>query len=243
MAPTGDLAITWLGHSTFTLTTPGGKTVLIDPWVEGNPACPDEAKSFDAIDIMLITHAHFDHMGDAVALAQAYGPQVVAIFEISQWLEAKGVENCNPMGKSGTVEVDGIKVTMVEAQHSAGLLDDDGRLIYGGEPAGLVVELETGLKLYHAGDTGLFSDMALISELYEPAITLLPIGDRFTMGPREAAYACKLLKPKLVIPMHYGTFGLLTGTPEEFQGLVEGMDFEVVVLTPGATHTVSGGTL
>ncbi len=244
MAPTGDLAITWLGHSTFTLTTPGGKRVLIDPWVGGNPACPEEAKSFDALDLMLITHAHFDHMGDAVPLAQAHTPQVVAIFEICQWLEGKGVANCNPMGKSGTIEVDGLKVTMVEAQHSAGLLDDgDGRLIYGGEPAGLILGLETGLRVYHAGDTGVFSDMGLIRELYEPAVVLLPIGDRFTMGPREAAYACDLLKPKVVIPMHYGTFPLLTGTPEEFQKLVADKDVEVVVLAPGETHTISGGTL
>lgn len=243
MAPTGDLAITWLGHSTFKLTTPGGKTVLIDPWVAGNPACPEEAKSLDALDVMLITHAHFDHMGDAVSIAKAHSPQVLAIFEIYQWLESKGVENCIGMNKGGTVEVEGLKATMVEAQHSAGLLDDDGKLIYGGEPAGFVLELETGLSLYHAGDTGVFSGMSIIQELYEPAIAFLPIGSVFTMGPKEAAYACNLLKSKLVIPMHYGTFPLLTGTPEELKRLVEGMDLEVVALEPGATHTVAGGKL
>ncbi|MFQ6671954.1 MAG: metal-dependent hydrolase [Candidatus Tectimicrobiota bacterium] len=243
MAPTGDLSITWLGHSTFKLTTPGGKSVLIDPWVGGNPACPEEAKALDTLDLMLITHAHFDHMGDAVPIAKTHGPTVVAIFEICQWLEGKGVANCIGMNKGGTVEVNGLKATMVEAQHSAGLLDDDGRLIYGGEPAGFVLELETGLRLYHAGDTGVFSDMAIIRELYEPAVALLPIGSVFTMGPREAAYACTLLQPKVVIPMHYGTFPLLTGTPAELQTLVEGMDLDVVVLPPGGTHAVAGGTL
>lgn len=243
MASNGDLSITWLGHSTFRIVTPGGKSVLIDPWVAGNPACPDKAKEIDALDLILITHAHFDHMGDAVALSKAHKPQVAAIFEITQWLQGKGVENLIGMNKGGTVEVDGLKATMVEATHSAGLMDDDGKLIYGGEPAGFVLEVETGLKLYHAGDTNVFSDMALIRELYQPAIAMLPIGSVFTMGPREAAYACKLLKPKLVIPMHHGTFPLLTGKPKEFKELVKGMGLEVISMKPGDTYKVAGGKL
>jgi L-ascorbate metabolism protein UlaG (beta-lactamase superfamily) len=243
MAATGDLSITWLGHATFKLTTPGGKTVLIDPWVAGNPACPEEAKKLEALDLMLITHAHFDHMGDAVSLAKALNPKVVAIFEICQWLEGQGVANCNGMNKGGTVEIDGLKATMVEAQHSAALMDDEGKLHYGGEPAGFVLEVETGLSVYHAGDTNVFSDMAIIRELYEPAVALLPIGSVFTMGPKEAAHACKLLRPKIVIPMHHGTFPLLAGKPDEFCQLVQGMDLEVVVLNPGETHTIPGGRL
>ncbi len=243
MASTGDLAITWLGHSTFKIVSPGGKTLLIDPWVDGNPACPDKAKKLESLDLMLITHAHFDHVGDAVNLAKAHTPEVVAIFEVCQWLDGQGVENCIGMNKGGTVELNGLKATMVEAQHSAALTDTNGRLIYGGEPAGFVVEFETGLKLYHAGDTNVFSDMELIRKLYEPAIAMLPIGSVFTMGPKEAALACELLKPKVVIPMHHGTFPLLTGKPKEFQELVKGMALEVVDMKPGDTYTVAGGNL
>jgi L-ascorbate metabolism protein UlaG (beta-lactamase superfamily) len=243
MASSGDLSVKWLGHSTFKITTPGGKRIVIDPWVDGNPACPDEAKALDGLDLMLITHAHFDHVGDAVSLAKAHGPEVVAIFEICQWLEGQGVANCVGMNKGGTVELNGLKATMVEAQHSAALTDTDGKLIYGGEPAGFVLEVETGLKLYHAGDTNVFSDMEIIRKLYKPAIAMLPIGSVFTMGPREAAYACKLLKPKVVIPMHHGTFPLLSGKPQEFKELIKDKDLEVVVLKPGETYTVAGGKL
>lgn len=242
MASTGDLSIKWLGHSTFTIATPGGKTVLIDPWVENNPACPDESKSLDALDMILITHAHFDHMGDAVSLANAHNAEVLAIFEICQWLEGKGVKNCVGMNKGGTVELNGLKATMVEAQHSAALMEEDGSLIYGGEAAGFVLEVETGLKLYHAGDTNVFSDMEIIRKLYKPSIVMLPIGSVFTMGPTEAAYACKLLKPKVVIPMHHGTFPLLSGKPQEFKELVK-EKVEVVALKPGETYTVPGGKL
>lgn len=242
MASTGDLSVTWLGHSTFKLVTPGGKTVVIDPWVQNNPACPEEAKKLDALDLILITHAHFDHMGDAVSLANAHNADVLAIFEICQWLESKGVKNCVGMNKGGTVEANGLKAIMVEAQHSAALMDDDGSLIYGGEPAGFVLQVETGLTLYHAGDTNVFSDMEIIRKLYEPSIAMLPIGSVFTMGPREAAYACKLLKPKVVIPMHHGTFPLLSGKPEEFSKLVK-EKVKVVDLKPGETYTVSGGKL
>lgn len=243
MAASGDLSVTWLGHSTFKIVTPGGKTVVIDPWVDGNPACPDETKALDTVDIMLITHAHFDHVGDAVSLANAHKPDVVAIFEVCQWLEGQGVANCVGMNKGGTVEINGLKATMVEAQHSAALTDADGRLIYGGEPAGFVLELETGLKVYHAGDTNVFSDMAIIRDLYEPELVMLPIGSVFTMGPREAAYACDLLKPKVVIPMHHGTFPLLSGKPKDFKDLVKDKELKVVDLKPGETYTVSGGKL
>jgi L-ascorbate metabolism protein UlaG (beta-lactamase superfamily) len=225
--------LTWLGHSAFRITLPGGKVVLIDPWVMGNPACPDALKTFDRIDVMLITHGHFDHIGDAVALAKKHKPQIVGIFETCAWLESKGVANCHPMNKGGTQKVGELEVTMTHAIHSCGILDD-GKIIYGGEAAGYVIRLPGGLVLYHAGDTAVFSDMKLIGELYSPELACLPIGDLFTMSPREAAMAIRLLGVRHVVPMHFGTFPPLVGTPAalaELTGDVSGL--EIHSLKPG----------
>ena len=230
---TRGVKLTWLGHATFKVQTPAGKTILIDPWVEGNPACPEKLKTFDKLDVMLITHGHFDHMGDAVALAKKYKPTTVAIFEVANWLESKGVENISAMNKGGTQKVDDIQVTMVDAHHSSAILDD-GRIVYGGEPAGYVVRFANGFTLYHAGDTGASSNMKIIGELYQPELALLPIGDHFTMGPREAAYAIRLLGVKAVVPMHFGTFPLLTGTPEALREQTKDIKgLEIIVLKPG----------
>jgi L-ascorbate metabolism protein UlaG (beta-lactamase superfamily) len=227
--------LTWLGHGTFTAQTTDGKVVLIDPWVEGNPACPDSLKRFDKIDVMLITHGHFDHIADAVALAERHKPKVVAIWELCQWLNSKGVENTVDMNKGGTAEVDGLSVTMVHADHSCGILDD-GKIIYGGEPCGYVVRFPGGLVLYHAGDTNVFGDMKIIGELYQPELACLPIGDHYTMSPREAAYAVRLLGVKAVIPMHFGTFPILRGTPEKLKELTADVHgLEVIVLKPGGS--------
>jgi L-ascorbate metabolism protein UlaG (beta-lactamase superfamily) len=226
--------LTWLGHATFLLET-GGARILIDPWVQSNPACPDELKDLGSLDAMLITHAHYDHFEDAVEIAQASSPQVVAIIETVKWLGSKGVENTIEMNIGGTVEVAGIKAHMVHAVHSCGITDGD-RVIYGGEAAGFVVELADGFKLYHAGDTAVFSDMALIGRLLEPDIALLPIGDHYTMGPRSAAEAVRLLDVKTVVPMHFGTFPVLTGTPDDLRreaSDVQGLD--VVDLAPGGS--------
>jgi L-ascorbate metabolism protein UlaG (beta-lactamase superfamily) len=236
----GHYYLTWLGHATFLLNTPGGKKVLIDPWVEGNPACPANHKKVGHLDMMLATHGHFDHIGDAVAIATdpASTPKtVVGVFELCGWLESKGVKGCSAMNIGGSQVVDGLRLTMTHADHSCGILDG-GAILYGGVAAGFVIELEDGRRLYHAGDTGLFSDMQLIHQLYQPELVLLPIGDLYTMGPREAAYACKLLQPKTVIPMHFGTFGALTGTTkalhEELAKLgLQGI--EVLEMTPGQT--------
>lgn len=237
----GALRFTWLGHASFKITSPGGKEILIDPWVFGNPACPDQEKKIDRLDLMLITHGHFDHIADAVELGKSFSPNVVSIYETSHWLQSKGVMNTLPMNKGGSQVVDGIKVTMVHADHSCGILDD-GKIIYGGDPCGYVIEFENGVKIYHAGDTNVFGDMKIIAELYRPDLAFLPIGDLFTMSPREAAYACKLLNPKCVIPMHFGTFPLLTGNPEKFRKEMEQQkQIEIREVKPG--EKVEGAAL
>jgi L-ascorbate metabolism protein UlaG (beta-lactamase superfamily) len=224
--------LTWLGHATFRIETPGGKTLLLDPWVMGNPKCPDNEKRLSKVDVMLCTHGHFDHIGDAVQIANQLKPTVVGIPELVGWLEKKGVKNTAMMNKGGTQTVGDIKVTMVHADHSCGITDGD-QIVYGGEACGYVIEFENGVKIYHAGDTNVFGDMKIIHDLYAPDVAMLPIGDHFTMSPREAAYACGLLQPKTVIPMHFGTFPALTGTPGDFKKLVK--DVEVYEMKPGQT--------
>lgn len=227
--------LTWLGHSTFKITTPSGKVVVIDPWVAGNPACPEALKKFERIDVMLVTHGHFDHIGDAVALAKQHKPQVVGIYETAAWLESKGVANTCPMNKGGTQKVSEIEVTMVNAIHSCGILDD-GKIIYGGEACGYIVRLPGGLVVYHAGDTAVFGDMKLIGELYAPDLACLPIGDLFTMSPREAAVAIRLLNVHHVVPMHFGTFPPLVGTPAALRELTPDISgLEIHALKPGET--------
>ena len=229
-------ALTWLGHSTFKLVTRGAKTVLIDPWVENNPACPKEQKTFDKIDIMTISHGHGDHMGDAVTLGKKFKPTVVCNYEIHAYLTKKGVANTSPMNKGGTKEVGGLRFTMVHAIHSSGI-EDGTQMIYGGEPCGFVITLEDGTKLYHTGDTGLMADFALIGELYAPEIVLMPIGDLYTLGPREAAVAARMLKPKKIVPMHHGTFPALTGNVDALRAELkkQGVTAEVIALRPGET--------
>lgn len=229
---------TYLGHATVRCDLPSGEVVLIDPWVMGNPSCPEPQKKFDRLDAMLITHAHFDHMGDAVELAKRHKPgKIVANFELCTWLGSKGAKNCSGMNLGGSQDVLGMQVTMVRADHSCGISDGD-QILYGGVAAGYVVRLPGGFTFYHAGDTALFSDMELIGEMYRPELVFLPIGDLFTMDPVQAARACRFLGARHVIPIHWGTFPPLTGTPEALIKALgdNGTNCKVIKLNPGEKY-------
>jgi L-ascorbate metabolism protein UlaG (beta-lactamase superfamily) len=228
------LAITWFGHSTFLLRTPGGVRILFDPWFGGNPACPPASRRPPAADLVLVSHGHADHTGDAVLAARESAAPVVANFEVCEWLRRKGVQGLEPMNIGGTIVVRGLRVSMTEARHSSSVIED-GQVVYLGEPAGFVVELEDGRRVYFAGDTALFTDMKLIGERHRPAIAFLPIGDRFTMGPQDAATACRWLGVRQVVPMHWGTFPALTGEPAALEGALAGSGIDVLALAPGET--------
>ena len=224
--------ITWLGHGTFQLKLDTGETIVLDPWTEGNPSYPAGYR-FQRLDAIVISHGHFDHIHDAVPLAKQFSPRVVCIYETGHWLESKGVQNVSGMNKGGTQKVGPVSITMTHAIHSCGILDGD-KIIYGGEACGYVLKFADGRAMYFAGDTNVFSDMAIIRELYSPSLALLPIGDLFTMSPKEAAHACRLLQPDRVIPMHFGTFPALTGRPDALAELIQDLPGTTVwALEPG----------
>jgi L-ascorbate metabolism protein UlaG (beta-lactamase superfamily) len=226
------MEITWLGQGTFQFQLPSGEVILMDPWTEGNPSYP-EGHKISRLDVMAITHGHFDHIHDAVPLAKKFSPQIVAIYETCHWLEAQGVTNLLPMNKGGSQKAGPVTFTMTHAVHSCGILDN-GKIIYGGEAAGFVLTFEDERRLYFSGDTNVFSDMQLIEQLYRPELAFLPIGDLYTMSPREAGLACQMLKPKKVVPMHFGTFPPLTGRPEQLRDLIRDLPrTEVWALEPG----------
>ncbi len=228
--------ITWYGHACVEVRTPGGKTILIDPWF-GNPKSPKAAAAVTSCDLLLVTHGHGDHMGDAIALASRLRPTWPCMHEMSLWLARRlpgGADALTGMNKGGTFAFGEIGVTMVGADHSAGDWNPGAETtLYLGEPAGFVVRLENGYTIYHAGDTNVFGDMRLIGDLYRPSLALLPIGGHFTMGPREAALAVELLGVKDVMPIHYGTFPLLAGSPVQLRDelTVRGLG-DVVVHAP-----------
>ena len=224
--------LSFFGHSAFRIVTKEGLKIWIDPWLD-NPQASGRPASIEA-DLILITHAHEDHIGNCMEMASSPATEVVAIYEIEQYFLMKGLPNVTGMNIGGTYTTKGISITMVPAFHSSSIREGN-EIIYGGEAAGFVIRLEDGVTLYHAGDTALFGDMALIGNRYQLEVAILPIGDHYTMGPREAACACKFLRPNRVIPMHYGSFPVLTGTVEEFRKELRAqqIDSQLVELNPG----------
>ncbi|HLX18679.1 MAG TPA: metal-dependent hydrolase [Gaiellaceae bacterium] len=218
-----DTTLTWLGHASFRIDTADGKRIYIDPFLNGNPKCPDDEKNPEKADIIALTHAHGDHFGDTVDIAKRTGAAVVATVEFADWLQIKHeLKNVYDPNKGGTVDVDGVTFTLTDARHSS----SNDRLEYMGEPVGLIVGVD-GKKVYFAGDTCVFGDMELIARIYEPEVAVLPIGDHYTMGPREAAVALELLNVKRCVPCHYGTFPALTGTPDALRKLAPaGIDID-----------------
>jgi len=225
--------LTWLGHAAVRLRLKDGTVLLIDPWLDGNPACPETEHSQDRVDAVYITHGHFDHIGSTFALAAAHSPQVFAIHEIAVYLEGAGVDNVVGSNKGGTVTgPGGVAATLVYAAHSSGISGDDG-ILPGGEAAGWVLAVPDGPTVYHAGDTTVFGDMNLIGELWSPDIALLPIGGHYTMGPDHAARAARMLGVSAVVPIHYGTFPALAGTPAELATALDGSGIKMVEAEPG----------
>ena len=226
-----DVRLTWLGHAAFRIDSPGGKRIYVDPFLNGNPKCPESEQSPERVDVIALTHGHGDHVGDTVELAKKHGPEIVCMVELKALLGKQGapVGDMPGLNKGGSQEIDGIRFTMVNAFHSSAV--DDGS--YAGEPAGLVIRLENGFTLYFAGDTCVFGDMQLIGRLYRPDVAVLPIGDWFTMDPEQAALALELLGTKRCVPCHYGTFPVLTGTPERLRELAPGVDVQAP--EPGGT--------
>jgi L-ascorbate metabolism protein UlaG (beta-lactamase superfamily) len=230
-----DTTLTWLGHAAFRVDTAAGKRIYIDPFLNGNPTCPENEQTPERVDAIALTHGHGDHVGDTVELAKRHGCTVVALVELSGWLGKQGVDETKlpAPNKGGTVDVAGVKLTLTNAFHSGSAPDGT----YGGEPSGIVLETENGTTFYFAGDTCVFGDMQLIGRIYEPDVAILPIGDHYTMGPREAAVAVELIGAKRCVPCHWGTFPVLTGTPDELEKLApSGVTIERIA--PGESVTV-----
>jgi L-ascorbate metabolism protein UlaG (beta-lactamase superfamily) len=228
-----DASLTWLGHASFRIDSPGGKRIYVDPWLDGNPKCPAAEQEPERCDVVAVTHGHDDHIASAPDLCRRFSAPVIAIVELAKWLSEQGIENPIGMNKGGTVEVEGVRFTMTNAFHSSSTVNDGGATVYTGEPAGYVIELENGTKVYFAGDTCVFGDMQLIGRLYAPDVAVLPIGDHYTMGPQQAALALELLGTMRCVPCHWGTFPLLKGTPDELRRLAAGV--EIVSIEPGET--------
>lgn len=238
----GSTTITWLGHGTFCITTPEGKKLVIDPWMNGNPAFPSDWQTkLDDTAAIVLTHGHFDHVNDLATLATTSDAQVVGIFDLAAWLTKNGIAEDKFVGfnKGGTVEVAGVKITMTTAHHSSSIAGDDGLPQYLGDPCGYIMRFSDGCVVYHTGDTAVHMDMQLMGELYKPDVVILPIGDHFTMDPFQAAHALRLIGAKAAIPEHYGTFPILKGTPDELRAELKklGVTCEVADIKAGESWT------
>jgi L-ascorbate metabolism protein UlaG (beta-lactamase superfamily) len=225
--------ITWLGHATVLVTTARGTNILIDPFISGNPKYPAGYELPSSIPYILLTHGHGDHIADVVPVAKKHHSKVVAIYELADYVSGRGVSETIGMNLGGTVQLDDVAASMVEAKHSSGAQDEHGTH-YVGVAAGYVLAIADGPVLYHAGDTAVFGDMKLIGDIYSPEVAMLPVGGFYTMGPKEAAHAVRLLGAKTVLPLHFGTFPPLTGTPQQLASLVD-KNIEVVEWQPGET--------
>lgn len=247
----GKTEIQWLGQATTRITTPGGKVIVIDPWVTSNPKTPEQFKSLEAmgkVDLILVTHGHFDHFADAPALSKLTNAPVYGPAGLMQSVAALGILPASQavrFGKGGTVTPIGadIKITQVRAEHSSELAHKNAatgkdEVHAGGEPAGFIIELENGFKIYHMGDTGLFGDMAFIGSYYKPDVVMIPIGGHFVMSPKDAAYATKeMIKPRFAIPIHYGTTPQLKGTTAEYISALGQGQAKVFPISPGEKLT------
>lgn len=229
--------VTWLGHSAFKLITPNGKTILVDPFLKGNPSTPEDLKEPDEVDYILLTHGHEDHVGDTVEIASRTGCKVLANIELISLLTNKplsldpGLEADQTFdpNKGGTVQFDEFSVTLVSANHSSTYQGE-----YAGEPAGLIIDFKDDICIYDMGDTNIFADLELYGELYEPDVAFVPMGDHYTMGPKEAAWATEMVDPEIAVPVHYGTFPPLVGDPNDFKNAVqERCDAKVLIPDPG----------
>jgi L-ascorbate metabolism protein UlaG (beta-lactamase superfamily) len=238
MADLHGTAITWLGHATVLIVTAKGTTILIDPFLEHNPKFPKGYQLPGKIDLLLLTHGHIDHIADALPVAQKHGPHTFGMVELIDYLQSQGLDQKRSAGMNigGSHTHADVTFTLTEARHSSSA-QNGNTTVYCGDPAGFVIAIDGGPVLYHAGDTSVFSDMQLIRDLHHPTLAMLPIGDHYTMGPKAGALAARFIGAKTVLPIHWGTFPALTGTPAALEKELSGAGIAVLHTEPGKVLT------